>query len=792
MTWRWVRRAAAIVIVLVIVATAAGYAWLRGSLPQTDGRIEVAGLSAPVEIGRDADGIVTISAANERDGAFALGFTHAQDRLFQMEFMRRLGAGRLSEVLGPVTLEIDKRMRVYGLYARAAEGMAELSPEVRAALDSYAAGVNAYLATRSGPLPLEFQMLWHEPEPWVPADSLVWGRLMALQLSSNWGSELFRLRLSKQLSPERLQALWPEREGRADSAALDPGRAVDLAGLPDTFAAIPGASNSWAVGGSVTESGKPLLANDPHLGLTLPNQWYLARIETPDGVVAGATAPGVPFVVIGHNGHVAWSFTTTGGDTQDLFVEKLVPGAPDRYVTPDGASLFDTHVETIRVHGEADVSLIVRRTAHGPVISDIGMAADAAGPGEVVALAWAGLRADDHTPQAIYEMAHAADATAFRDALRLFDSPQQNIVFADTAGAIGFVAAGRVPVRKTLSGGGQMPAKGWTGENDWIGFLPFEDLPQSLNPPSGRIVTANDDITPPGYPHFIAARWDAPFRAERIEEMLDDAESTGAPLTAAGTAALQMDDLSIPARDLLPTLLAALPGEPSGIVADAVDILRGWDFRMDREEPAPLIFTVWTQKLDRLLFAEELGPLYDDFVRWSGNGAGALLNGARGGSGRWCALAAPAVQPHCDDAPSAALETAVAALAEVYGDDPAAWRWGDAHQARFAHPLLDRLPVVSDLTAIEVETDGDNFTVDRGTALPAPGLRYEHVHGASLRAVFDLGDLDRSLFILPGGQSGNPLSPHFADLVARWRDGGFLTIVGGEGGDRLTLAPAGD
>ncbi len=788
MTWRWVRRAAAIMIGLVIVAAAGGYGWLRGSLPQANGRIEVTGLSAPAEIGRDADGIVTIRAASERDGAFALGYAHAQDRLFQMEFMRRLGAGRLSEVLGPVTLELDKRMRVYGLYARAAEGMAELSPEVRAALDSYASGVNAFLATRSGPLPLAFQMLWHEPEPWVPADSLVWGRLMALQLSSNWGSELFRLRLSKQLSPERLQALWPEREGRADSAARDVGQAVDFAALPATFEAIPGASNSWAVSGSLTASGKPLLANDPHLGLTLPNQWYLARIETPEGVVAGATAPGVPFVVIGHNGRVAWSFTTTGGDTQDLFVEKLVPGAPDRYVTPGGTSAFDTREEVIRVKGQPDVALTVRRTAHGPVISDIGMAADAAGPGEVVALAWAGLRPDDRTAQALYEMGHAADADAFREALRRFDSPQQNIVFADTAGSIGFVAAGRVPVRKALSGGGQMPARGWTGENDWIGFLPFEDLPQSLNPPSGRIITANDDITPPGYPAFIAARWDAPFRAERIAELLDEA-TAGGPLTVTGTAALQMDDLSIPARDLLPALLAALPGESSGIVAEAVDILRGWDFRMDRDQPAALIFTVWTQELDRLLFGAELGPLYDDFTRWSGNGAGTLLNRPAGSSEGWCALAAPDMQPHCDEAPLTALETAVAAIAGVYGDDPAAWRWGAAHHARLAHPLLDRLSVIRDLTAIEVETDGDNFTVNRGTALAAPGLRYDHVHGASLRAVFDLGDLDRSLFILPGGQSGNPLSPHFADLVTRWRDGGFLTIVGGDGGDRLTLAP---
>lgn len=792
MTWRWVRRVAAIILSLAAFAVLGGFLWLRSSLPQSTGRIDVAGLSAPAKILRDDAGIVTIRAANARDGAFALGFAHAQDRLFQMEFMRRLGAGRLSEVIGPATLELDKRMRVLGLYARAAESFAGLAPQAQAAIESYAAGVNAFLSTRRGALPLEFQLLRHEPEPWVVADSLVWGRLMALQLSSNWREELFRLRLSAQLPPARLQALWPALGGKANSAALDRRRVTDLAALPPTFEAMPGASNSWVVGGSLTESGKPLLANDPHLGLILPNQWYLARIETPEGVVAGATAPGVPFVVIGHNGRVAWSFTTTGGDTQDLFVEKLAPGDPDRYVTPGGASLFDSHVETIRVRDGDDVSLTVRQTAHGPVISDIGMAAEAAGTGEVVALAWTALRADDRTAEALYRMGRAENAAAFREALRFFDSPQQNVVFADVEGAIGFVAAGRIPVRKALSGGGQMPAPGWSGDYDWSGYLPFEALPQSLDPPSSRIVTANDDITPPGYAEFIAARWETPFRADRIEALLDGAPGRQAgPFTAAQMGTMQMDDLSLAARDLLPLLLADLPpgSIPGGLAAEAIDILRHWDYRMGRDQAAPLIFTAWTQELDRRLFAGELGPLYDDFARWSGNGAGALLTGAGETHGNWCGRAGPSVRPSCRAALAPALEATVAALAQAYGDDPAGWRWGDAHQARFAHPLFDRLPILGGLFAIEVETDGDNFTVNRGTAIPQPGLRFPHVHGASLRAVFDLADLDRSLFMLPGGQSGNPLSGHFDDLVTRWRDGGFLTIVAGDGGDGLTLAP---
>jgi penicillin amidase len=629
-------------------------------------------------------------------------------------------------------------------------------------------------------------MLWHAPEPWRPADSLVWGRLMAMQLSNNWREELFRFRLAQRLSPDRLEALWPALPDHADTAAIGLDRVIDLAGLPPTFEGMPGASNSWAVDGRFTASGKPLLANDPHLGLGLPDQWYLARIETPGRVAAGATAPGVPFVVIGHNGHVAWSFTTTGGDTQDLFVERLVPGAPDRYATAGGDSLFLGGDETIKVRGGADVTLTLRLTAHGPVISDIGLAADAAGDGEVVALAWTGLYEDDRTAEALYRMGRAENAAAFREALRLFHSPQQNIVFADTEGAIGFVAAGRIPVRRALSSGGQMPAPGWTGAHDWTGFLPFEDLPQSLRPATGRIVTANNDITPPGYPHFIAARWEEPFRARRIEELL----AGRTDLAAAAMGTLQMDDLSLAARNLLPDLLAGLPPTPlDGAAGVAADILAAWDYRMDRGQAAPLIFTVWLQELDRRVFAEELGPLYPDFALWNGNGAGALLTGFSRPQRNWCGLATLTAQPACHDALGPALEAAVAALAAVYGDDPRSWRWGDAHQARFAHPLLDRLPLLGDIAATKVETDGDNFTVNRGSAIAQPGLHFPHVHGASLRAVFDLADLDRSLFMIPGGQSGNLFSGHFTDLVERWRDGGFLTIVG-QGSAGLTLVPA--
>ncbi|MEX1109573.1 MAG: penicillin acylase family protein, partial [Dongiaceae bacterium] len=522
----------------------AGYFWLRTSLPQTDGEIILAGIRGPVTIGRDAHGIVTIRAAGDTDAYFALGFAHAQDRLFQMEFTRRLGSGRLSEVLGSATLETDRFMRTMGFRQLAEAQLPLLSPELRAALDAYTSGVNAYLENHDGAWPPEFHALFLEPEPWQPADSLIWGRLMALQLSDNWRSEYLRAGLAATLLPEQLDFLWPATE--SDQASLPDERAIQQAAiepipaLPFGMEMLSGASNAWAVAPARSASGGALLAGDPHLGLQLPIQWYLVRIETPDRIMEGVTAPGVPLIVIGHNDHVAWSFTTTHGDNQDLFLETIDPADPARYLTPDGPRLFEFRHDTIRTRGE-DVPLVVRSTRHGPVLSDIGIAEELANDDTVVALAWACLEADDHTPEALFRMNRATDALAFRAALDLFHCPLQNIVYADTAGTIGFATAGRIPVRAALSAGSQMPADGASGAFDWLGYLNEADLPQHVDPARGWIATANDRIVDDAYPHFIAARWDASFRVDRIDQVLAE----NIRFTIDDMSILQVDTLSL-------------------------------------------------------------------------------------------------------------------------------------------------------------------------------------------------------------------------------------------------------
>lgn len=771
---KWLRRTViALAASCLAVAGVAGLGvyWLTLSLPLTAGTLSVPGLAKPAEIRRDEHGLVLIRAEAERDAYFALGFAHAQDRLFQMELGRRLGAGRLSEVFGAPTLEVDRLMRVLGLYRLAESSLAHLGPEVQAAFDAYAAGVNAFLATRDRPLPPEYYLLGFRPEPWRPADSLVLGRLLAFQLGANWSDELLRHRLARRLDAERLNALWPALPADDEAAAgpLSPLRA---------------ASNGWAVSGRRTASGKPLLANDPHLPLGAPIQWYLARMEFPGLSLAGGTFPGLPFVLVGHNGRVAWGFTTTGGDNQDLFIERLTPGDAGRYESPDGPRPFLTREEVILVDGAPAVSLTVRQTRHGPVISDADESAATVQANEVVALAWTCLGEDDRTAEAFYRMNRAADAGAMVAALRHFQCPVQNAIFAEVDGGIGLVTAGLMPVRKAVFAGSQMPAPGWSGAYDWAGTLAPDELPRTLDPPAGWVANANDSVLAPGYSHFIAARWEPPYRKQRIAELLGGASG----LTADDMAAMQADTLSPLARAALPAMLAALgeaPGDP--MVERARALLSTWDFRMDRDQAAPLIFVAWLGETSRALYADDVGDLFDELSRTLFFATGRLWADGNGAE-RWCDDVGTATAETCAERLAGSLATAVGRLAAAYGDRPEDWRWGEAHPARFAHRVWSRVPVLGKWLTPSIAADGGDDTINR--AVPAMGSEagFPDVHGAGLRAIFDLAQLDRSRFIVATGQSGHPLSPHYADLMQRWRDGRYLTMVGIEG-DRLTLVP---
>lgn len=773
--------ALALVVVVPVLGAGGFLLWLRQQTPAYEGAAAVLGIEGPVEILRDRNAIPHIFAATERDAYFALGYVHAQDRLWQMETMRRSGAGRLAELVGTRfgdwALRLDRSMRTLGVYRRAEEAYEELSPEARTAFDAYAAGVNAWMETRREALPIEFQLLRHTPEPWRPADSLVWGKLMALQLSGDSRDELFRASALRSLTPEQMRDLFPDSD---PTAPVTLAAALDGMDLPKALAALPDlgfdtASNEWALTGARSATGKPIIANDPHLGLEAPILWYLARIVTPDHRIAGATIPGVPLHILGHNGRVAWGFTTTHSDTQDLFIEKLDPQDPDRYLTPDGGAAFETRQETIRIAGQPDEALTVRETRHGPVLTTPD-AASATPEGHVLALAFPGLSDADTTAEALYRLNHAADAATVREALFLHVAPQQNVVYADTAGTLGFLSPALVPVRR--GGDGRVPVPGWTGEHDWIGYIPFDALPQAVDPPSGQFVNANNAVVGPGYPYALATEWPDPARAERIVQMLSDG-----PHTVEEVAAQQMDELSLPARDLLPLMLEPLRGVPdfNGQARAALDRLAGWDGRMDRDRAEPLIFSWWERELVRSVFADELGPLFQGYWDLRPRALHRVLTQAP----QWCDDRTTPAREDCTVMLAGALKSALAEIERRHGTDMNGWRWGAEHKAALNHRLLGRVPLLGQMFDLSLPTGGGAFTVNRGTTrVRDPQDPFSHIHGPGLRAVYDLADLGNSRFSIATGQSGNPLSPHWGDLVQGWRDGLGLRLAG----DRGTLA----
>lgn len=742
--------------VLLLAALGVGAVWL--TIPGLSGKQRIAGLSAPVVIASDADAVPRIRANDWQDAAAALGYVHARDRMFQMDLMRRAASGRLSEIAGAATLPMDRMMRTLGLRRHAVADLETLPPETRATLEAYAKGVNAWISQKGRFAAPEFLLLG-APEPWTPVDSLLWAKTMGLWLSMNWRQELARQALAGKVPPEVLDQLWPPyRKGvAAPDAALPPSTRfaaaasrilASLPAFPSPFTRPPTASNEWAVDGRHTATAAPLLAGDPHLEFSFPGIWYLARIDTPQGVLAGATAPGVPFLVLGHNGKIAWTFTTTGADVQDVFIE--TPAGDGRYQTPEGPQPFIIHEETIKVRGQPDRMLIVRETRHGPVISDLD---NPSGP--IMAVAMGNLQPDDTAAAGLEALNHAASVAEAGKAAARITSPVQNLLVADHD-TIGLFLTGRVPIRK--AGDGSAPVSG-DGSHDWIGWASGEQLPHSVSPASGRLVNANEPVWPPDNPVFMGRDTFGDWRARRIREMLAKSQRH----TAVGFAAMQADVEDGFARQVLPSLLA-LPNV-TGRSAQALETLRNWDGSAVMGSPAPLVFNAW------------MSDFYDSILRQNGLTRGLGTPVAELATE---ALAEPRLcGGDCSGLLRQSLDAATNTLSARFGDDPAAWRWGEAHVAVFAHPILRFVPLLGSMTTIAIPAPGDSDTVDAAEA----GPDLQAVHGPSYRGVYDLSNLDHSLFMMAPGQSGNPFSAHARDFATRWRDG--ATIMLGPVPDRV-------
>ena len=804
----WFKRlAAGVALLLVLVASAMGiYVWR--SFPQLDGILQGPGLKAPVQIGRDASDVTHIRAASVRDAHWALGYTHAQERSWQLEFNRRVMHGELSEVLGSATLETDRLMRTLGILRAAQKQWEGLPADTKASLTAYVDGINAFHQTSSQALPPEFHVLRVKPGLWTPQDSVGWAIMMALDLGGNWGTELARLSALARVDTARQWQLYPPYPGEAPAATADlaqlyrslgvyrtdlPGAtktgalerhstlasgtissklAEDMAEGIAAWAADLGnvegkGSNNWAVAGSRSTSGKPLLANDPHLGLSAPAIWYFARLEAPAANgkpalnVVGATLPGLPFVVLGRSEKLAWGFTNTGPDVQDLYLEQIDPANPARYRTPDGWANFATRNEIIRVKGQGDVSVVVRETRHGPVLSDAQKS-----HGEflnlnryVLALRWAALDADNHTVQAGLEGNFANSVPELVAAYASYHSPMQNVLMADTSGRIQFKAVGRVPLRRADNDiMGMAPAPGWEPRYEWAGWLPYEQTPQD-DGAKGWLATANQRITAPGYPHFLGQDWATPQRFDRIEQMM----AATPQHSRASFEAMHADQLSLAARALLPAFTAAVQARQSGqsALATLAGPLKAFDGSMRADSPVPLIFAAWADELARGLIAPKLGE--EGFKRVYGKRhfRPAVESILASNDAFWCGATG------CPKASEAALDRALARLQAAYGE-PSSWRWGKAHEAVSTHRPFSNVKALAKFFEVRVETGGDPFTVNVGQHWLNDAEPFANRHAASLRAIYDLANLDNSGFVYQTGQSGLVFSSRYRDMAGQW------------------------
>ncbi|MDQ2778002.1 MAG: penicillin acylase family protein [Pseudomonadota bacterium] len=793
---RWIKRTLLVAFAVLLLAAALLAIFVQRVLPQTQGAIELQLPAAPLaglRIERDAWGVPTIRADSAHDAWFGLGFAHAQDRLWQLETHRRIAAGRLAEAFGPAAVDTDRFLRALGVRQAAAAQWALLPAESRAVLQAYADGINAFVQQQMRARPPEFVILGLQPEPWTPEDSLGWALMMAWDLGGNWGSELLRLRLALRMPVERIDQLLPPypREApltSADYAALF--RSLKLSGAPavTSWLRLPQiappsgvegvGSNNWVVAGSHTTTGHPLLANDPHLKLSTPSLWYLARIEMPGLKVAGATLPGLPGVVLGQNEHIAWGFTNTGPDVQDLYIEETDANDPARYRTPDGWARFESHSEVIHVRGGADVAITVRRTRHGPVLSDAGIVTDLLGsdpkakpvpPTEahVLALRWTALDPDNDAITPALAMQAASSVDAFIDATRGWVAPMQNMVVADDAGRIAMVAAGRVPLRKPDNDlHGLVPAPGWDARYDWAGFVPADATPRERDPERGFIVTANQRITPPGYPYFISSDWALPYRYDRITQLL----AARPKHSIDDLAAIQGDLRSLAVAPLLPWLLRAESKHP--LAAAALAQLKDFDGVMAGNRAAPLIYWAWQRQLAAGIFKDDGGDALWRRSLQSRTFQDALEGVLARNDVSWCDdSGTPAVET-CAMQSGTALTRALDELQSRFGNDVATWQWQRAHQMRAEHRPFSHVAWLARWFEQRAPVGGDTYTINVAKVGlrpdPDTGELYLDEHGPSLRALYDLGDRTQSRVMQSSGQSGIVFSTLYRSFLPLW------------------------
>ncbi len=782
------------------VAGGAYYMLMRRPLPKKRGKLRLHGLHEVVEVITDRYGVPHIYAHNEDDLFFAQGYMHAQERLWQMELNRRVGSGRLCEIFGEIAIEADRFSRRLGMHRASAVAAEQLPEHIRRILGAYARGVNTFIERNSHNLSLEFRLLRFKPDPWQIEHSILWGKMMAWNLGGNWDTELIRARIVTKLGAERAAKLESGYDPN-HPLIVPPGvkyQGVNL-GMLEQYEELKqlsgfgmmGGSNNWVVDGTMTVTGSPILCNDPHLGQAAPSIWYECHLVAGDIDVVGASFPGTPGIVIGHNQHIAWGITNAVSDVEDLYIEKFHPENPYLYKYRGKWEEAQVVREEITVKGsKTPIIEEVCITRHGPILTSMPHfsndsstsqnGATANGGDLPLALRWTGLELHA-VVSAVQKMNRASNWEEFRNALRDWDVPPQNIIYADKDGNIGYVMAGAIPIR--AKGQALLPMPGWTGEYEWTGYIPFDELPQTYNPEQHFIVTANNRVVNDDYPYYITNEWRNGYRAQRIRDLL----TSKGKLALSDMAMIQGDQYALPAVEIVPHILKIAVDAPLGhdqsgpYEKAALDILRTWDYVLRPDSAGAAIYMTLLNKLERLVFSAMLGGDEMLLNTYLGTGTTILaLENSYSSRSRplvirlmnahddsWFANSAIANGPKSWDAAIAyALHATVEELREKLGDDISRWKYGSIHKMTYNHVLSALKPLDKILNRGPFPIGGDIDTVNMGATLPDKPEVVITV--PSYRQIVNLADLKASLSVHAPGQSGHPASKHYDDFIKPW------------------------
>lgn len=800
--FRWLLRIAAGLILLSVLAALLVYYLASQSLPEYDKDLALPGLSSPVEIVRDNANVPHIFGsygASDEDVYFGLGYAHAQDRLWQMAVMRRTAQGRLSEIFGTRTVETDIYLRRLDIYNLARQSVEVQSPETLAALESYSAGVNARLLEinedalgRGAPEMFLFNM---PVAPWQPADSIAIMKLMALQLSGHMREEILRARTSLALNDEaRIKDILPDSPGAGltalpEYAELVPGvrhfASADSAEedsllFPVAPRGLAGASNAWAAAPSRSAAGGTLLANDPHLGLSAPGVWYLARLELGSGGVIGGTIPGIPAVITGRSDALGWGVTSSYLDDQDLFIEKLNPENPQEYLSVEGYKEFISRPSIIKIKDEAPVTLTLRWTDNGPVLpGSMFNLADITPPGHVVSLSWTVLSPKDTSMSAAINLMRSTSVQEAIAAGEDFIAPSQNLTLADRE-TIALKTVGAFPARDPgHQSKGRMPSQGWHPENRWQGRAPYAENPEFIRPAGGILGNTNNKILDRPFPAHVSFDWGDTQRIHRWQKLMQNREVH----TRDSFIEAQLDTVSYTARTLLPLIGADLwfTGEaaPAGTRERqrqiALTLLSEWNGEMNEHLPEPLIYAAWVRALQARLITDELGPVAKSFRHVEPLFIERVYRDVEGAAA-WCDVIQSAPKESCTDMARLALDDALIWIEERYGSALESLRWGDAHQAAQDHAVLGKVPLLRYFVNIRQSTSGSDNTLQRGKSSGKDPHPFQNIHAAGYRGVYDFADPNSSVFIVSTGQSGHPLSRYYDDMAQLWRRGEYIPM----------------